>query len=715
MATAYVTDAYYGVREKFQDYYFAYQQYPEEIRAYAGSLGRRSIFPIVTGAAAASIGFLAFKYGGIRSVTKVAALITGTWVAVNAGSVRDGVLRRLLSSHRWLYERNSWAVTLNALTVKLFSIGKNSTFSYQSVLPELPIPRLNDTAAKLRATVRPLVSDKDYDSFDRLLTEFVNDPNQGAHLQRKLRVWAMSKGYGPVLDEVWDGVYFFPNTPLVGKAGSSNNFASRGFRTMKTDHEIPLVGYGAQAVWAAVRFWDLIRSGNLEPIRIGGFAPICMDQYKLLCGSSRIPQEGLDIRVQDLDSRHAVVYCKGRYYKLDVDNKVEGRPLHISELEHQIEAIWHHAEANEKKKAPQVGLLTSQDRSEWAKDYEALAEHNLANLATINTALFVLLLDERTPETLTDHGYACYTPPGAWYDKSLQIVMFAHGKPGAHLEHSWGEATTAGHMFSWASKIKDEDMERGAVNPTQLPPVQALEWNLPSLIEQKIPFVGELLEMNAENFEFEVFQFDEFSKETIKTLRVSPDSFIQMAIQLAYYRLHKRFRFTYETAGTRLYYHARTETCRSVSNDSVAFCKAMVDKNPNAGALLRRAIATHKRYMLEASDGYGVDRQVLMWKVMMWLEQDKAKKQGLEPPSYPLLEHPALNLPIDIATSQVICDFNGGGFPPLTQDGYGVCYTVFKDFIAFHLSAMVDSHESDTQRLREELENALRDMRAVLA
>lgn len=50
-----------------------------------------------------------------------------------------------------------------------------------------------------------------------------------------------------------------------------------------------------------------------------------------------------------------------------------------------------------------------------------------------------------------------------------------------------------------------------------------------------------------------------------------------MALQLAYYRLHKRVVLTYESATTRLYYNGRTETIRPVSSYSVAFVKAMDD------------------------------------------------------------------------------------------------------------------------------------------
>lgn len=41
----------------------------------------------------------------------------------------------------------------------------------------------------------------------------------------------------------------------------------------------------------------------------------------------------------------------------------------------------------------------------------------------------------------------------------------------------------------------------------------------------------------ADDVDFHVFPFQEFGKGKIKKCRVSPDAFIQMALQLAYYRV----------------------------------------------------------------------------------------------------------------------------------------------------------------------------------
>jgi len=52
---------------------------------------------------------------------------------------------------------------------------------------------------------------------------------------------------------------------------------------------------------------------------------------------------------------------------------------------------------------------------------------------------------------------------------------------------------------------------------------------------------------------------------------VSPDAYIQLALQLAYYRDAGRFVLTYEASMTRLFLHGRTETVRSLTQESCNF------------------------------------------------------------------------------------------------------------------------------------------------
>ena len=77
-----------------------------------------------------------------------------------------------------------------------------------------------------------------------------------------------------------------------------------------------------------------------------------------------------------------------------------------------------------------------------------------------------------------------------------------------------------------------------------------------------------------------VAQHDAFGKGDIKKCKQSPDAFIQMALQLAYYKdSGGKFCLTYEASMTRLYLEGRTETVRPVTMESIAFVRAMCDPN----------------------------------------------------------------------------------------------------------------------------------------
>ena len=78
----------------------------------------------------------------------------------------------------------------------------------------------------------------------------------------------------------------------------------------------------------------------------------------------------------------------------------------------------------------------------------------------------------------------------------------------------------------------------------------------------------------------------------IAAARQSPDAYIQMALQLAWYRTRGTFVATYETVLTRLFHHGRTETIRTLSNDSRAFVLTMSDPASTVGYALRSLVNT---------------------------------------------------------------------------------------------------------------------------
>jgi carnitine O-palmitoyltransferase 1 len=115
-----------------------------------------------------------------------------------------------------------------------------------------------------------------------------------------------------------------------------------------------------------------------------------------------------------------------------------------------------------------------------------------------------------------------------------------------------------------------------------------------------------------------------FGKGFIKTCKLSPDAFIQMALQLAYYRDFGKFSLTYEASMTRLFREGRTETVRSCTIESSNWVLAMEDPTKTTEErmkLLQKACTKHQQMYLEAMTGQGIDRHLFcLYIVSKYLE-----------------------------------------------------------------------------------------------
>jgi carnitine O-acetyltransferase len=70
----------------------------------------------------------------------------------------------------------------------------------------------------------------------------------------------------------------------------------------------------------------------------------------------------------------------------------------------------------------------------------------------------------------------------------------------------------------------------------------------------------------------------------LRVAKLSPDAYVQMVLQLAYYRLHGKWTATYETASTRQFLYGRTDCIRTCSMDAVNFVKTFCDPESNVSA-----------------------------------------------------------------------------------------------------------------------------------
>lgn len=196
----------------------------------------------------------------------------------------------------------------------------------------------------------------------------------------------------------------------------------------------------------------------------------------------------------------------------------------------------------------------------------------------------------------------------------MNVIFDNNGRSGVNGEHSPLDAVVPAmmidHSFSNEPAVDPVDATKAKLSPPQL-----LEWTVDDLVMKDITIAQKDADALIADSDLTVLHFKDFGLDFIKKVgKVSPDAFVQMAIQLAYFKIHGKFAPVYESSSTRQFLHGRTETCRSCSVDSTAFLKVCVDKtlsNAEKYKYLQKACKSHVDYITAASNGRGCDRHML--------------------------------------------------------------------------------------------------------
>ncbi|CAK8691319.1 unnamed protein product [Clavelina lepadiformis] len=318
---------------------------------------------------------------------------------------------------------------------------------------------------------------------------------------------------------------------------------------------------------------------------------------------------------------------------------------------------------------------------------------------------------------MTGNGY------NRWFDKSLTMIFASNGAMGLNVEHTSAEATLAGRLWEFGYYHSKYDANGDAMHQglqhTNLPVAEYLSWNLDDY-SSDIADVKDKWEELVKDFDAYIFLADK-GKSFIKKLRVSPDGYIQMALQLAFYRRHKETPKTYETAATRLFKYGRTETIRSVSEHSVQFTKTFDDPAvPSKTKVdhLKAAIKHQTRYKYDAMNGQAVDRHLLGLYLAGKFSKSVPKLFTLKPFSEtdklstsqsPLRYDPVISKKLVNVTDPV-----GGGFGAQRPDGYGISYFMDDEKIHFLIASFHQCDDTDSAEFGEDIQRAIDDMKTLM-
>lgn len=212
---------------------------------------------------------------------------------------------------------------------------------FQPSLPRLPIPDLEKTCVRYLAAQRPLLSDADYETTERLVAEF--QKTDGPTLHQLLKANDKKNKHTSYISGPWFDMYLSDRAPLpinytpvmVMKADPRPQYNELLLRT--TNLVLSTLRFRRSLVTCLLKpevyHMNAKKSDSplyhtvtrLSPAQISTYVsylfnafPLDMSQYQGLFGSTRIPEKVKDRIYQQPDTRHVAILRNGHFYAVDV-------------------------------------------------------------------------------------------------------------------------------------------------------------------------------------------------------------------------------------------------------------------------------------------------------------------------------------------------------------------------------------------------------------
>uniref|UniRef100_A0A673NEH3 Carnitine O-acetyltransferase-like n=1 Tax=Sinocyclocheilus rhinocerous TaxID=307959 RepID=A0A673NEH3_9TELE len=535
-----------------------------------------------------------------------------------------------------------------------------------SVRPQ-PVPPLLQTLQRYLTALEPLLPPEELEHTRGIVQKFGCPGGLGENLQREL-IKRAKHSHNWISDWWVQWAYLECRQPLAVHSNPAISLPKRDF----TDWRGQLV-FASKLIAGVLDFKAQVDSGRLGVEYMRG-QPLCMELFPQLFSSCRIPGPKHDHVIHYGRPRrgpaHITVVRNYQFFQLDVYNS-DGTPLTESQIHAQLLRIRSQSWKTDKQP---MGILTSEHRHTWGQAYTRLLRDkiNKESVRLIEKSIFTLCLDSPVMRISDEkyssrmaaqilHGGGTFSNSGnRWFDKTLQFVVGEDGSWGLLYEHATAEgppiATLLDHVLDYCKK---PDRMRAPLIPLPMP--KKLYFYINSEIKWD-------LEMAKQNLDIcclrRNLNFQRFGKDFVKLLKLSPNSFIQVAIQLAYYR------------------------------------EAKVQ-------LLREAVDAYSILTEQSLMGQGIDRHLLGLKL-------QAIEEGLSVPrifmdtAYGLATHWKLRTgQVPANTDSVMC------FGPLVPDGYAVCYNPQQDHVHFSITAFNCCEETNAEKLALTLERSLHDLQEL--
>ncbi|XP_068175837.1 carnitine O-acetyltransferase-like [Antennarius striatus] len=586
----------------------------------------------------------------------------------------------------------------------------------QNELPRLPVPPLRQTCELYLRTLEPVVEPDELKRTKKLVEEFQRAGGVGERLQKSLEQradctdnWSTESYLKSAFLDIRKPLVIYTNAVLILPPVADR------------DTDLGQTRCAAKVIAGKLDVKAQIDSGTLPVDYIGG-KQLCMKQCENLMSTCQVPGLKSDSLVfyskSTTPPKHITVVHNCQFFKLDVYNS-DGTRLTVDQLCVQLDRIRNSSQQTD---VEPVGILTTQDRHTWSKAYSNLIQDktNRESVSTIESSIFTVCLDGAMPPVshhkyhqMVHGGGSQWNSGNRWFDKSLQVIVGEDGTCGVNFCHTLLDGTFSVSVCDHSVKMmKKPDVMQSPPEPLPMP--QKLHFSITQEIQKDIDEAKQHMDTLAQNLDVSVGVFNHFGKNALKVLKVSPDAFIQMAIQLAYYRIHRQCCPSLEPISLRRFRNGRITTINSNTSTSDSFVKAFDNperKNSEKVDLMRKAVEAHSWYGMMASHGQAVRTHLLTLKSL-------AAEENITTPGIFTDSSFFKVFDFKLTTSQVTSKVGCTSFmAPEKNNAYSICYGIANehvDITVFYLHDSKTCTENRATNLFRGMEDAMLDMKTLL-
>lgn len=650
-----------------------------------------------------------------------------------------------------------------------------STFINEKDLPKLPLPDLHQSLVEMEESLKPLYYADGY-------YKHPLHPEESNELHENIKTFMSSKAAAKLQDKLaifdrfngcyLDRLHLDINNHTSTKEIQDDVLPRNPFLVLAEDADTSISQAARCGVLcsSALRFVSAFRQNVLPPDYGKNGKPMSMLPYVNLFGTTRCPvfehgevesfdlnkpydESDLEAELNNLsaqrrpstasseasasddeveffnvhgitkkqypDSKHILIISRGQYYTLDVLDEKNDVLFTDSQLSQAFQHIIDDSTTSRGlKRATALGSLTSYSFKNWKYARKRLQKRYPQELNTIDSALFIVVLDESTSTSDINEdckrlyygtsviddvtGFQVGSCTSRWYDK-LQLIVTADSKAAV----IWDSFTCDGSVvLRFTSDIYAESILRLAREVhggdphfslwPQIPKASSkdpwpkklskISWSFSHILNTHVHLSETKLTDLISKHDI-VHTSIPFGYRTAQKLGVRADSLIQVALQIAHYALYGKMIFSFEPISTRFFKNSRSAFIPIQTQELLELCQLFISNSLNEKGKLEKFISAcndHSEKIRQAQNGLGFEKHFNAIKYLFKFHEHfdiGLSEEELETASRvfnnPMME--PFSAPELIASNCGNSAMSAFGVTPAVPQGFGIGYIIKSD------------------------------------